>query len=167
MEGNGRRLAWIAIALSAVALVVSLGGRMGPRGHDYYAAQAPGAPAVPAAPAAPVAPQGEFGPRGEFGPQGKFGPHWKGEFDQRFRQEFRGPGAFRGDRHFGPGMFFFWPFMLLGKLIKLAFVVLLIWLGLKLIRGRGNGGRWGRGGGEPPSRPGPEQPPYTGDTTQI
>jgi hypothetical protein len=86
--------------------------------------------------------------------------------DQRFQQEFRGPGPFGGPRRGGPGMFFLLPFLLLGKLIKLAFVVLLIWLGLRLLRG-GKGGRWGRGGGEPPSRPGPEQPPYTGDTQQM
>ena len=60
MEGNGgRRLAWIAIALSAVALVVSLGGRMGSRWQRYF-----GQP-------------GQFGPQGygQMGPQqGWMGP---------------------------------------------------------------------------------------------
>jgi hypothetical protein len=158
MEGNGRRLAWIAIALSALALFISFGSMM--RSHAQVA----------------------WGPRAAFGPPaftqpgdgpqavpgGKFGHRFEQRFqdEQRF-QEFRGPGPF-GGRHMGPGAFFFWPFMLLGKLLKLAFVVLLVWLGLRLLRGRNGGnGRWGRGGDQPPSRPGPEQPPYTGDTTQI
>ena len=170
MEGNGgRRLAWIAIALSVVALVVSLGGRMGSRWQGYYG------------------PQGQFGPTmgyGHMGPQQGWGgpnmqqapgapqpgPQWghRGERGQGFGNDFRRPGPLGGRRPMmGPGMFFFGGLMLLGKLLKLAFVVLLIWLGLRLLRGRGDGGRWGRGGGTPPSRPGPEQEPYTGDTTQI
>jgi hypothetical protein len=161
MEGNGRRLAWIAIALSAVALVVSLSGRAGPRWHGHWAERGAYGPSVGQAQPAPGAP-------GWMGEQDRPGPRLEERFrpDQRFEQEFRGPGPFGHDRGFGPARFFFWPFMLLGKLIKLAFVVLLIWLGLRLLRGRGDGGRGGRGG-EPPSRPGPEQPPYTGDTQQI
>jgi hypothetical protein len=67
--------------------------------------------------------------------------------------------------------FFLLPFMLIGGLIKIAFVVLLVWLGLRLIRGGGRG-PWGRGPGgrgdqDPPSRPGSEQPPYTGETQQM
>ena len=49
-----------------------------------------------------------------------------------------------GPRHRFP--FFFLPFMLIGGLIRIAFVVLLIWLGLRLIRGGGRG-PWGRGPG--------------------
>jgi hypothetical protein len=74
-------------------------------------------------------------------------------------------------------MFFLLPFMLIGGLLKLVFVVLLIWMGLRLIKGRGFGRPWGRGPwghgpsehGEqrPPDRPGPEQPPYTDDTQQM
>ena len=168
MEGNGRRLAWIAIALSAVALVVSLGGRMGPRMQGYWG---PGGYGM----------QGQFGQQGQFnpqqGPQGQFNPQQGPQGRQGFQGGMRGmhgPGFqnnFRqqgqpGPRGIGPWMFFL-PFMLFGTLIKLAFVVLLVWLGLRLLRGRGNGGRWGRGGGAPPSSPGPEQEPYTGDTTQI
>jgi hypothetical protein len=74
-----------------------------------------------------------------------------------------------GPRHGFP--FFFLPFMLIGGLIKLAFVALLIFLGLRLIRGGGRG-PWGRGPDshsdqDPPSKPGPEQPPYTGETQQM
>jgi hypothetical protein len=75
-----------------------------------------------------------------------------------------------GPRHRFP--FFFLPFILIGGLFKLVFVGLLIWLGLRLIRGGGPRGPWGRGrsdqGGQaPPSGPGPEQPPYTGETQQM
>lgn len=165
MEGNGRRLAWIAIALSALALFISFGSMM--RSHAQMAWGPRGGFGPPAfsQPGQPVAPDQQFG----RGPRGHFGNDFEQRFnqDQRFEQ-FRGPGPF-GGRHGGPGAFFFWPFMLLGKLFKLAFVVLLVWLGLRLLRGRNGGnGRWGRGGDQPPpSRPGPEQPPYTGDTTQI
>jgi hypothetical protein len=79
-----------------------------------------------------------------------------------------------GPRHGFPGMFFF-PFMLIGGLLRIAFVVLLVWLGLRLIRGGGFGrpggrGPWGRGEQSeqrPPDRPGPEEPPYTGETREI
>jgi hypothetical protein len=197
MEGNGgRKLGWIAIALSGLALFVAIGGRMhsnntpfgGPMG--YYGPQnyqaAPGAPGQ-------FGPQGKFDPRGQFGPgmaspQDQFGP--QGKFDPRGRfgpgmagprGEFGGPMRWGGPRHGFP--FFFLPFMLIGGLLKIAFVVLLVFLGLRLIRGgrgpwgRGPGGRgpWGRGPwdqGErgdqpPPSKPGPEQPPYTGETQQM
>jgi hypothetical protein len=77
--------------------------------------------------------------------------------------------------------FFFLPFMLIGGLMRIAFVVLLVWLGIRLIRGGGGRGPWGRGGGrgpsgrgpdshsdqDPSSKPGPEQPPYTGETQQM
>ena len=158
MEGNGRRLAWIAIALSSLALLVSFGGMM--RSHAQMAWGMRGGFAPPAF--------NQPGQQVQPGPRGQFGPGFDKRFNQDQHQESRRPGPFAGGRHMGPGAFFFWPFMLLGKLAKLAFVVLLVWLGLRLLRGRnGGGGRWGRGGGEPPSRPGPEQPPYTGDTTQI
>src|SRR5689334_7365062 len=127
MEGNGRRLPWIAIAISAVALLVALGGRMGPRAHMGWGPQgAYGPMAGQVQPAQP--PQGWTEPRGDSGMQGQFGNRMKGHFDQRFSQDFRGPGPFGHGRGFGPPAFFFWPFMILGKLLKLAFVVLLIWL---------------------------------------
>jgi len=201
MEGNGgRKLGWIAIALGGLALFVALSGRMhsnggrfsGPQG--YYGPQnfqaGPGMKGQ-------FGPQGQFDPRGQFGPQGQFDPRDqagprdqvgpRGQFDPRDqvgpRGQFGPRGGFAGRMRWGgPGHgfpFFFLPFMLIGGLFKIAFVVLLVWLGLRLIRGGGRrpGGRgpWGRGPGEhsergeqdPPSKPGPEQPPYTGETEQI
>ena len=177
MEGNGsRKLSWIAIALSGLALFVAISGRMhanvgsfsGPVGYS-------GPQNFQAGPSAPdqFGPQGKFDPRGQFdqqnGPRGQFGPQGRAEGRMQGRMQWGGP------RHGFP--FFFLPFMLIGGLFKIAFVVLLIWLGIRLIRGgRGPGGYgpgghgpWGRGPGEqdPPSRPGPEQPPYTGETQQM
>ncbi len=169
MEGNGRKLAWIAIALSAVALVVSLGGRaqswhsfngpagfsqqyeqqgpmMGPgqgmgRGHGRGQwQQAPQAPQPPQAPQAPN--QQQFG----RGPQG----------------DMMGRGPHGG---MGRMPFFLLPFLLIGKLVKLLFVVGLIWLGFRLIRGR-NRPAAPAAYGSTPQRPGPEQPPYPDDTPQ-
>lgn len=182
MEGNGsRKLSWIAIALGGLALFVALSGRMqsqggrfsGPQGYN----QPPAFQSGPGAPGAPgqFDPRGQFGPQDQAGPQGQFGP--QGKFDQRGqfgpRGGFEGQMRAGGPRHGFP--FFFLPFMLFGGLMKIAFVVLLVWLGLRLIRGGGGRGPWGRGPdshsapGEqnPPSRPGPEQPPYTGETQQM
>jgi hypothetical protein len=61
-------------------------------------------------------------------------------------------------------MFFFLP-MIIGGLIKLALAGLLIWLGLKFLRGRRDSG--GPAGGRRQDPPGPEQPPYTGETQQM
>jgi len=182
MEGNGRRLAWIAIALSAVALVVSLGGRAQSRWMGYPGQQGTYGPPATYGQQGQTGPQ-QFGPQGQqqFGPQGQqqFGPQGRRGMgrDQGFAGGPDQRGMFGGRPHFGPGAFFFLPFLLLGKLIKLAFVVLLVWLGLRLISGRGFGRPWGRGpwgrgpeehgGPDQPNRPGPEQPPYTGDTQQM
>jgi hypothetical protein len=174
MEGNGgRKLGWIAIALGGLALFVALSGRMQSHGgryygpHDYHAG--PGAqgqfdPRGQFGPQDQAGPREQFGPQDQAGPRGKFGP----------RDGFEGRMHWGGPRHGFP--FFFLPFMLLGGLMRIAFVVLLVWLGLRLIRGGGRG-PWGRGGGgrgpdsrgdqDPPSKPGPEQPPYTGETQQM
>jgi hypothetical protein len=184
MEGNGgRKLGWIAIALGGLALFVALSGRMQSHGGRYF-----GPHAYQAGPGAQgqADPKGQFDPRGQFSPQDQAGP--RGQFSP---QDQAGPrGQFEGRRHWGGGPhhgfpFFFFPFMLIGGLMKIAFVVLLVWLGLRLIRGGGGRGPWGRGGGghgqggrgpdshgergeqDPPSRPGPEQPPYTGETQQM
>ena len=189
MEGNGsRKLSWIAIALGGLALFVALSGRMqsqsmrfnGPQGYNRP-------PAFQAGPDAPgqSGPQGQFDPRGQVGPQDQAGPR-----DQFGPRDQVGPrGGFEGRMRWGGPPhgfpFFFLPFILFGGLMKIAFVVLLVWLGLRLIRGGGGRGPWGRGPGDrgpwgrgpdshsepgeqnPPSRPGPEQPPYTGETQQM
>jgi hypothetical protein len=174
MEGNGsRKLSWIAIALGGLALFVALSGRMQSHGARFSEPQGFNRP--PAYQAAPSAP-GQFDPRGQDGPHGQFDP--RGQVGPR--HGFEGRRNWGGPPHGFP--FFFLPFMLIGGLMKIAFVVLLVWLGLRLIRGGGRGpwgrgpggqGPWGRGPdsqpGEqnPPSRPGPEQPPYTGETQQM
>src|SRR6266511_2631858 len=161
MEGNGgRKLGWIAIALGGLALFVALSGRMQSHGMRFNEPQGYNRP--PAFQAGPGAP-GQSGPQGQFGPRDQVGP--RGGFEGRMR--------WGGPHHGFP--FFFLPFILFGGLMKIAFVVLLVWLGLRLIRGGGGRGPWGRGPdshsepGEqnPPSRPGPEQPPYTGETQQM
>jgi len=189
MEGNGgRKLGWIAIALGGLALFVALSGRMQMHGERFSGPQGyyNGPQNFQAAPAAPVAPQGQFDPRDQMGPRGQFDPRDqmgpRGQFDPRDQMGphggFQGRMGWGGPRHGFP--FFFLPFMLLGGLMRIAFVILLVWLGLRLIRGGGRG-PWGRGGGrgpwnqgqgprgdqDPPSKPGPEQPPYTGDTQQM
>jgi len=168
MEGNGgRKLGWIAIALGGLALFVALSGRMQSHGGSYNGPQGyNGPPAYQAGPGAPgqFGPQGQFDPRGQFGPRDQAGP--RGQFGPHDR--FEGRMHWGGPRHGFP--FFFLPFILIGGLLRIAFVVLLVWLGLRLIRGGGRG-PWGRGGGrgeqDPPSRPGSEQPPYTGETQQM
>ncbi len=188
MEGNGgRKLGWIAIALGGLALFVALSGHMQSNRGRFYGPQGyNGPPAYQAGPGAPgqAGPQGQFDPRGQFGPQGQFDPRDqagpRGQLGPR--DGFEGRMRWGGPHHGFP--FFFLPFILIGGLMRIAFVVLLVWLGLRLIRGggrgpwgRGPGGRgpWGRGPWEhgergeqdPPSKPGPEQPPYTGETQQM
>jgi hypothetical protein len=191
MEGNGsRKLGWIAIALGGLALFVALSGRMQMHGGRYSEPHGYNRPQnFQAGPGVQgqVDPQGQFDPRGQFGPddqagpRGQFGPQGKidprGQFGPR--HGFEGRMHWGGPRHGFP--FFFLPFILIGGLMKIAFVVLLVWLGLRLIRGGGSG-PWGRGGGgrgpwgrgpdsrsdqDPPNKPGSEQPPYTGETQQM
>jgi len=164
MEGSGRRLAWVAIALSVVALIVSIGGRAQSRWQVYNESRG-----FYAAPSGPQSQFGEQGPQGQFGQQGP-----QGRFDRRGQFEQQGPQGQFGPKNFGHRPFFLFPFILIGGLLKLLFVGLLIWLGLRLISGRGFGGpwgrgRWGRGPGDQdrPQGPGPEQPPYTDDTQQV
>lgn len=158
MEGNGRKLAWIAIALSAVALMVALGGRaqsyMGARGGM-------------------MGPQAwsQHGPQGQFqqGPQGQFQQGPQGRQRGQRGQDMMGQRGMNGR---GGMPFFLMPFMLIGKLIKLAALVALIWLGIKLIRGRrpaapAASAAWSGASPPPSTRPGPEQPPYTDETQQL
>ena len=182
MEGNGsRKLSWIAIALSGLALFVAISGRMHANYGSFNGPMSYSGPQnFQAGPGAPdqFGPQGQFDPRGKFDQRGQFGP----DNQAGPRGGFVGPMRGGGPRHGFP--FFFLPFMLIGGLIKLVFVGLLIWLGLRLIRGGGRGpwgrgpgghGPWGRGPWDqsergdqnPPNKPGPEQPPYTGETQQM
>jgi hypothetical protein len=176
MEGNGRRLAWVAIALSVIALIVSVGNRAQSRWQGYNDPR--GFYSAPAAPQGQFGPQGGFGHRGQFGqqgPQGQVGPQGQGQFGPQGQFDRWGPMG----REFGPPWnrgrmpFFLFPLMLIGGLLKLLFVGFLIWLGIRLIKGRGFGPPWGRGPGgrhehgEQARPPDPEQPPYTGETQQM
>lgn len=165
MEGSGRRLGWIAIGIGVVALMVALFGRgvsFG-RGADSWAAVGPQAQVE------------QFRDRG--GREGFFSSPSMRETPRSHMEgrEFfmaRGPhGGFGG---------FFWPLALLGGLAKLLLWILVIFLVLKLFR-RGPAawhGNWrgdqpgGPPAGSPPSGsspppPGPERPPYTGETTNL
>ena len=171
MEGNGRRLSWIAIALSALALFVAVSGRAQSRWQSAYG------PPGNFGPPAGFVPQGVPGPQGNFAPQGQPGPqNWNGpqenfgpqaqpplRGDQRQRLEVEKHPRFGGPHRPG-GMFFFLP-LIIGGLIKLVLAGLLILLGLKLLRGRR--GSDGPAGGRRQDPPGPEQPPYTGETQQM
>jgi hypothetical protein len=176
MEGNGRRLAWVAIALSVIALIVSVSGRAQSHWQVYNESRG-----MYAAPAGPQSQFGQQGPQGQFGQPDQQGP--QNQFGRRGQFGPQGPQGKFGPQGFGRPPFFLLPFMLIGGLFKLLFVGLLIWLGLRLITGRGFGGPWGRGrwghgpwehgdqrGPSEPDRPqgpGPEQPPYTDDTKQV
>lgn len=171
MEGNGRKLAWIAIALSAVALLVSLGGRAqsswagfnGPMGFQPQQSQPGQGRGRHGGWNGPQMQQGQQGPQmqqGQQGPQMQQGP----------RGNFNGSQGMMGRGNAGRMGFFFLPFMFLGGLLKLVFVAGLIWLGFRLIRGRGSRpagpAAWSTGAPSSAARPGPEQPPYPDDTPQ-
>ena len=168
---DNRKLGWIAIGLGVLALVFALGGRGRSQGWYNYGPQFNGPMA--AGPQGPGAQQWQPGPQGQgpqVGPQGQapqggYGPQQWGRSREGWRgghPEAFGPG---GPRHFG-GWFFF-PFMLIGGLFRLALFGLLILLAVRWFRGRGRHGTQ-----DPPSppnqdRPGPEQPPYTGGTQAL
>jgi hypothetical protein len=165
---DNRKLGWIAIGLGVLALVFALGGRgrsqgwynSGPRFNGPMAAAPQGQGPQQWQPG----PQGQ-GPQQGDAPQGGYGPRqWDGPRER-----------WTGDRHgaFGPGGprhaggWFFFPFMLIGGLFRLALFGLLIFLAVRWFRGRGHSGKQ-----DPPSppsqdRPGPEQPPYTGGTQAL
>jgi hypothetical protein len=154
---DNRKLGWIAIGLGVLALVFALGGRSRSQGWYNNGPQFGYGPPA-AAPQAPGAQQWQPGPQGS-GPQQWASPReaWKDGRHGAF-----GPG---GPRHFG-GWFFF-PFMLIGGLFRLALFGLLILLAVRWFRGRGRNSTQ-----DPPSppsqdRPGPEQPPYTGGTQAL
>jgi hypothetical protein len=162
VEGNGRRLSWIAIGLAGLALIVAMGRgghtqrieRSAPYGYngapgDYYVPQ-PGVPqqSVPA-------------------PQQRVpGPQVAPGFREERFEGWRGhrPGFERGG-HFGG--FFRWPFFIIGGLFRLLLLGLMIWLVLKFL-GRRRGGPPSTGY-QPPTQGGqdPEKPPYTSETQNL
>lgn len=182
MEGKGRFLGWIAIGLGVVALLVALGGRAQGTRMSGYAWQGPAMQQPPAniAPnVQPDAPQmpGQQGPGQGFGRQGPrqgFGqqvPSWQGP-RQDFGGERRGFPGIAGPQRMGPFNIFLWPFMMLRGVARLLLFGLLIFLAVKFLkRRRDNGGSWrgpsGPSGPTRPETPGPEQPPYTGETQNL
>ncbi len=161
MEQTGRRLAWIAIGISALALVVSLVSLGAGWRRQMVMVSAP-----PAA-------QGPWHERG--GPPGfwrerpqppEAPPAARGPWHERGEH-----GAFMVHRPWFVGLFAL-PFLLLGGLAKLLLWGLVFYLLFKLFR-RGNNPSGGSGRGTPPPappappRPGPEPPPYTGETTSL
>lgn len=184
MEGKGRLLGWIAIGLGVVALLVALGGRAQVSRMSGYAWQAPVMPQPPAniapnvQPGAPQMP-GQQNPGQGFGQQGPgrqsprqgFGPQipgWQGPH-QDFGGDRRGFPGLAGPQRMGPFNLFFWPFMLFRGVSRLLLFGLLIFLAVKFLkRRRDNGGSWrGPSGPTRPETPGPEQPPYTGETQNL
>jgi len=160
---DNRKLGWIAIGLGVVALLVALGGRTRPTGWYDDGPQF----ANRARPAAPAAPQGPgsqqwAGPQGRFGDQqGPGSQQWAGP-QGRFgdQQGWGKPHGFGGPHGFG--RFFFFPFMLIGGLFRLALFVLVIALLARWFFRRRD-----HQAPPPPSSSGPEQPPYTGGTQAL
>jgi hypothetical protein len=176
------RLAWIAIAVGMLALGLVIGNLMGgartmmfmsggPMGAQRWAQQVPGVPQGPgfqqdvpqdAQPNAPAQP-GWRGPRGDQG-YGQAGPGFQGRYSQDgHMMAMRGHGGMRG------GIF-----GMIGGLIKLVFWGLgayLIFLAARDRWGKNRGGtpppQAPAGGGQTSARPGPEEPPYTGMTTNL
>lgn len=164
MEGKGRLLGWIAIGIGVIALVVAMGGHE--RGSSF--ARTVPVPVQPPANVAPPSDQtapGFIGPRGGAGPQLRDGP----QFDRGFQFGPRGGQGFAGPQRHGIFSFFMMPFMMIRGLSRLLLFGLLIFLAVKFLkRRRDNGGSWGRPNGPSgPSQPGPEQPPYTGETHNL
>lgn len=131
MEHNRNWLGWVAIALSAIALVVALGGRFDRGDRFAYSQSAPAAPAAPAAP--PSFGEGRF----ERGPSG-IPPMIR---EQMGREMRGGEGFGHGREGFGPGMEHgFGPlgmlFGLIGGLLKLVAFGLFAWLLLKIFQQR-------------------------------
>ena len=170
---DNRKLGWIAIGLGVLALVFALGGRGRSQGWYNYGPQFTGPmAAVPQGPGpqqqwqpGPQGPAPQAGPQQGNGPQGGYGPWQRGGPRERWESGHRGAFGPGGPRHFG-GWFFF-PFMLIGGLFRLALFGLLIFLAVRWFRGRRRNGTQ-----DPPSppsqdRPGPEQPPYTGGTQAL
>lgn len=155
MEGSGRRLGWIAIGLGLLALAVALGGRAQSRAWQAVGPQGGFGPPALAMPHGQIGPPAWITPRQDAGPRGgwDFRPPWQD------RQGFRGP--------FGmlPGALLFLPSFLIGGLVRMLLFLLLIALAVRFLGRRGGPAR--PGGTPPPDQPGPERPPYTGETQNL
>lgn len=155
MDSNRQWLAWIAIGIGALALLVSLnswGGSqqmMGMRGVSMPQtySQQPAAPQSNAAPPStnsqqPAAPQGNAAPDTNTQRRsGHGGDQQRGDGDQQHGQAPQGMQGMQGGRRQGGGGFglLSWlslPFNFLTNGSRLLLVALLIMLGVWLLRGR-------------------------------
>ena len=161
MGGNGRKLGWIAIGLGVIALLVALAGHGRSQTWPAGMAQVPYPPSAKVGPRGWMGPQQGVGPQQGFGPQQDMGPRGNmmppGGWD--FQSRMRPQPGFMGPGHFNFGPFFFLPFILFGGLVRSLLFLLLIFLAVRFFRRKGAAGQ--------PGKPGPEQPPYTGETQNL
>lgn len=169
-SGRRSKIAWIALAVGLLALGFTLGshrsgmnaGWQGQRGQmgwqqnnqQWQQGQMPAMPMPPQAAQAPQAPQAQRGPD---------------TFQQGPRGHMMDGHAMMMHKRGGPGGFFGVIFGLISGLFKLAFWGIALFLIVKVLQDRRNGGSGpkGNGGDQNTPRPGPEQPPYTGHTTSL
>lgn len=152
MEGNGRKLGFIAIGIGVIALIMSLVGRTAaPAVNIYESGSETRSPY--SSEAREERSQSGFAQR-EDGPRG---------FEQRFNEERYEQYGWK-NRHepykyddFGPPPFFLFPFFLLGGLLKTILLGVIIGLALRFWFRRS-----GRGGGS-----GPDPQTYTGETRSV
>jgi uncharacterized membrane protein len=83
-----------------------------------------------------------------------------------FQQGQQGFGRSQMMGQRGPGGMFGMIFGMIAGLFKLAFWAIALFLIVKVLRDR-RGGHGDKGSDQTASRPGPEQPPYTGHTTNL
>lgn len=137
MEHNRNWQGWAALALAALALIITFTGR---GASSPVTIQMPGAAAV--APAGPQnGPQAQQNdPRDWRGPRDGYGPGFGQGYGPGYNQGY-GPGFGRGFHHGGP--FFF-----LGGIVRFLGFLLIIGLLFRFFAGRRRG--WGRPWGGPP-----------------
>jgi hypothetical protein len=177
---NRRRnkIAWIALAVGLVAIAFTMGSHIGDRramGLGMHSRPVV-VQAVPAAPVAPSPPDAVPGPQGfQQGQRGfERGPMGFGREDRGFQQREFEVHSFRGGSGSGPLGF-------LEQLLKIAVLGFSLFLLVQVWRdrrggnggssngGSSNGGNGGssNGGTQSSPRTNPEEPPYTGMTTNL
>ncbi|MDZ4717916.1 MAG: hypothetical protein SH847_05555 [Roseiflexaceae bacterium] len=161
--GRRNKIAWIALAVGLLALGFAIGSRsgagmgwQGQRGQMMGWQQAGPGPAQwqqGQMPNMPQPPQAAQPPQNQVGPRGPMMGWQEGSRGRMMHQR-------------GPGGFFGLIFGIISGLFKLAFWGIALFLIVKVLRDRRND-PGGKGGDQTASRPGPEQPPYTGHTTNL
>jgi hypothetical protein len=172
-RGRRNKIAWIALAVGLLALGFAAGSRHSSANNGFPGQRGPmmgwqqngppqwqqgQAPTMPQPPQAAQPPQNQAGPGNAQGRQ-----HGPMMGFQQGQQGF-GRSPMMGQR--GPGGMFGMIFGMISGLFKLAFWGIALFLIVKVLRDR-RGGHGDKGGDQTASRPGPEQPPYTGHTTNL